>query len=96
MQQYLITAYDYTDTEALERRLAVRENHLAGARRLKESGNFLTGGAILDAEGKMIGSMMVAQFASTDDLEAWQLDEPYLTGRVWEKVEIQPFRMANV
>jgi len=96
MQQYLITAYDYTDTDALQRRLAVRENHLAGARRLKETGNFLTGGAILDADGKMIGSMMVAQFASPDDLEAWQRDEPYLTGRVWEKVEIQPFRMANV
>ncbi|MBC6610676.1 hypothetical protein H8B15_07065 [Hymenobacter sp. BT507] len=96
MQQYLITAYDYTDPEALQRRLAVRENHLAGARRLKATGNFLTGGAILDAEGKMIGSMMVAQFATPEDLAAWQRDEPYLTGRVWEKVEIQPFRMADV
>jgi hypothetical protein len=48
MNQYLITAYDYTDTEALPRRMAVRQAHLDGARQLKEAGHLLLGGAILD------------------------------------------------
>jgi uncharacterized protein len=59
MNQYLVTAYDYTDTEALQRRMNVRPHHLDGAKGLKESGNFILGGAILNDEGKMIGSVMI-------------------------------------
>lgn len=31
MKQYLVTAYDYTDAEAFERRLGARPHHLDGA-----------------------------------------------------------------
>ena len=36
--EYLITALDGTDADALDRRLAVREAHLAGAQQLAERG----------------------------------------------------------
>ena len=55
MNQYLITAYDGTDENALERRMNVRPFHLEGAKKLKENGNFIIGGAILNEEGNMIG-----------------------------------------
>lgn len=96
MNQYLITAYDFTDTEALNRRMAVRSIHLDGARKLRENGNFVIGGAMLNEEGKMIGSTMVLQFNSEEELNAWKQDEPYITQRVWETVDVKPFRVANL
>ncbi len=60
--QFVITALDYTDADALDRRMANREQHLAGARNLFASGHFVSGGAILDDTGKMIGSTLHAEF----------------------------------
>lgn len=96
MNQYLITAYDYTDAGALERRMQVRSSHLEGAHQLRQTGNLLFGGAILNDDGQMIGSMMVMQFESLETLNAWKEQEPYITRGVWEKVEIKPFRQAAV
>lgn len=96
MNQYLITAYDFTDAEALKRRMDVRPHHLDGARALKESGNFLLAGALLNDEGKMIGSTMVLQFESEEQLEAWKQNEPYVTMGVWETVDVKPIKVANI
>ena len=56
--QFVVTALDHTDGEALQRRLANREAHIAGARRLIAEKRFISGGAILDAAGRMIGSTL--------------------------------------
>jgi uncharacterized protein YciI len=48
MDQYLITAYDYTDEGALQRRMNVRPHHLDEARKLKDKSNFIIGGAMLN------------------------------------------------
>lgn len=96
MKQYIITAFDFTDDGALERRLKVRPNHLAIAKKLKENGNFVLGGAMLNDKGKMIGSTMILQFETTVEFEAWQENEPYVTQKIWDKVEIKPFKVADV
>jgi len=96
MNQYLITAYDGTDENALERRMNVRPFHLEGAKKMKENGNFIFGGAMLNEQGKMIGSTMVLQFENPSDLQNWIDDEPYIQQKVWEKFEVTPFRVANV
>lgn len=96
MQQYLIHAYDYTDAQALERRMAVRPAHFETVKKLKESGNFILGGAILDSEGKMIGSNAIFQFDSREELDAYLAIEPYVVGKVWERITIHPFKVANV
>lgn len=96
MNQYLITAYDFTDTDALRRRMAVRPLHLDAARQLRETGNFVLGGAMLNDEGKMIGSVMVLQFETEEQLAAWKQNEPYITQKVWETVDIKPFKVANL
>jgi uncharacterized protein YciI len=96
MNQYIITAYDYTDTEALQRRMNVRPHHLDGAKDLKANGNFIIGGAMLNDEGKMIGSTMILQFETEEELLAWQQSEPYITQKIWETVDVKPFRVAAV
>ncbi|OOQ61089.1 YciI family protein [Mucilaginibacter pedocola] len=96
MNQYLITAYDFTDEHALERRMAIRPHHLDGASALKANGNFILGGAMLNDEGKMIGSTMVLQFETEEELEAWKQGEPYITQKVWETVDVKPFKVATV
>jgi uncharacterized protein YciI len=96
MQQYIIYAWDGTDEEALERRMKSRPAHFEIARQMKAKGNFIAGGAILNDSGKMIGSMMIMQFSSPDELQQWMENEPYLTGNVWKKTEVHPFRLAEV
>lgn len=96
MLQYLITAMDGSDESALERRMAVRPMHLEMARKLKASGNFIIGGAILNDNGVMRGSMMVVQFNSEQELQHWMDQEPYITENVWQKIEVKPFRIADV
>ena len=95
MKQYAVIAYDYTDPEALDRRMANREAHLAGVRQLAKQGSFLSGGAILNEQGKMIGSNAHFQFADRQAFDAWLSTEPYMTGRVWEHVDIQEVRLFD-
>ncbi|MEO6524294.1 MAG: YciI family protein [Mucilaginibacter sp.] len=95
MKQYLITGHDYTDEGALDRRMAVRPLHLAGTVQLRANGNYILGGAILDDAGRMIGSMMVLQFETEQELEAWKQQEPYITQKIWETVEVKPFKVAH-
>ncbi|NRB55590.1 MAG: hypothetical protein HRU39_06350 [Salinicola sp.] len=95
MKQYAVVAYDYTDDDALERRLANREAHLAGVRELAKKGKFLSGGAILDDDGKMVGSNAHFRFDDRADLDAWLETEPYMTGRVWERIDIREVKLFD-
>ena len=96
MKQYLVTGYDFQDEGALNRRMAVRPQHLEGVKKLKAAGNYVIGGAILSEEGRMIGSTMIVQFENLEELNAWKNSEVYITGKVWEKVDVQPFKVAEV
>ena len=62
----------------------------------KENGNFIIGGAILNDDGKMIGSSMILQFEKPQELQNWMDSEPYIQQKVWEKFDVKPFRVANV
>ena len=62
----------------------------------KLNGSFIIGGAKLDGEGKMCGSMLIVDLASEEVVREWLKDDPYVTGKVWEDVDIIPFRIAGV
>ena len=96
MNQYLVTAYDHTTEGAIQHRMDVRPHHLDWARELKANGNYILGGAILNEEEDMIGTVMILQFENEEELQAWQQGEPYITQKVWESVDIKPFRVADV
>jgi len=91
--EYLVIGWDGTDEGALDRRLAVRDAHLAGAQRLAERGELLSGGAILDDEGRMVGSSMHVCFSDQDAFDAWYAGEPYVTGDVWRDITVRPMRI---
>jgi uncharacterized protein YciI len=96
VKQYLIIANDGKDDEALDRRKEVRPLHLAGAKKLKEKNNFVIGGAMLDDDGNMRGSIMIVQFETQDDFQSWYDNEPYITQGVWKTIEVKQFRVADV
>ncbi len=92
--QFLLIAYDATDADALSRRLSAREKHLAYAEGQQKRGELLYGGAILDAEGKMIGSCGVYDFPDRDAMSDALSNDPYVTGKVWNTITIQQYRVA--
>lgn len=94
--QFLLVAYDGTDPGALERRMKIRPDHLEKIAVLKKKGHFLLGGAILDENEKMIGSMIVYEFPNRSALDESLRNEPYITGGVWQKIEISPYRLASI
>lgn len=96
MQQYLVYAWDGTDDQALERRMNARPAHFEGARKLKKNGNFIFAGALLNDQQKMIGSTMVVQFETPEELKNWMNTEPYIINNVWKKIEVHPFKVADV
>ena len=92
--QWLIIARDGTDAQAQERRMAARPAHLEHAAKLQAAGHLLVGGALIDDDGRMIGSAWVAQFETRAQLDAWLRTDPYVTGNVWQDIRIMPYRVA--
>lgn len=86
--QFIVTAYDFEDEDAINRRLSNREAHLLSIEKMVKEGTFISGGAILNDEGKMIGSSVHVEFPSRSDVDLWIKQDPYKTGRVWNRVEI--------
>ncbi len=92
--QFLLIARDGADDEALDRRMAAREQHIELGDQMRANGRMLYGGALLSEAGQMIGSMLVLDFPSREELDAWLKVEPYVLGDVWREVDIQPFRVG--
>ncbi len=87
--QFIVTGLDGKDDEALDRRMAAREGHLAMAKKMTDSGNWLFAVAMLDDEKKMVGSIVVCDFDSKEALQKEWLDhEPYVLGNVWKEITI--------
>ena len=94
--QFIVIAYDGIDDKAIERRKAVREDHLKNAKEMFDSGKWLYAAAILDDAGKMIGSMVMCDFVSREELKKqWLNSEPYVLGKVWEKIDINRAQAAS-
>ncbi|MFH1155639.1 MAG: YciI family protein [Pseudomonadota bacterium] len=93
--QFIVTGYDGTDDQALERRLAAREAHLKQARVLYDKGKWLYAAAVLNEQGNMAGSVIVCEFPSREALDReWLKNEPYILGDVWKTVDIKRAQVA--
>lgn len=92
--QYIIMAYDGNDEKALERRSAFREEHLNKVEQMKDEKKHLYAAAILDDFGKMMGSLLIVDFQTKEELDDYLKVEPYVIGKVWEKIEIKPCRVG--
>lgn len=92
MPSYLIIGRDHPNK--LERRLAARDAHVELGDKLVRDGKLTYGGAMLDDEGTMIGSILVGHFESRQELDDWLKIEPYVTEDIWSEVEIREFRVG--
>ncbi|KAF9120652.1 hypothetical protein BG015_006030, partial [Linnemannia schmuckeri] len=69
--QFIVIARDFTDPEAINRRLAIRSKHLVEARALRKSGQIQSAGALFtdhSASGKMIGSVIFFQAETAEEV----------------------------
>ncbi len=88
--QFMVRAYD--GAGLLEKRMEVRPRHLEG---MKKLGNHLICAAgLLDEQGKMKGSVLILDFASRKELDDYIANEPYVVGKVWEKIEVEPVNVV--
>lgn len=91
---FLIIAKDGDDADAPARRQAVRARHLEGAQALAAAGTLQLGGALLDAEGAMIGSAMLVEAPDEAAVHALVARDVYSQGDVWREYEVYPFKRA--
>jgi uncharacterized protein YciI len=88
---FLIPGYDGKDEQALERRLAARPDHIRLGDQLRDQGKVRYGVAMLDDDNKMIGSVYVMNMDTREELDQYLAIEPYVTGNVWQKIDIMPY-----
>jgi len=86
--QFVIIGLDGTDSAATERRAKARQAHINLGDELRQSGNMWYGAALLHDDGTMKGSMILVDFESEEELQAWLDKEPYVVGDVWRNVAI--------
>jgi len=90
--QFMIKAYD--GEGMLAKRMEVRPRHLEGMNRLGR--HIVCAGGLLDAEGKMKGSVLILDFPDRAAFDAYLENEPYVTEHVWDKVEVEVMNVVLV
>lgn len=90
---FIITGHDGSDDQALERRINAREEHMLGVAEMVKQKKLLYAAALLNDEGTMIGSAMIVDFESRDELDRYIETEPYVTGEVWENIDVKPCKI---
>ncbi len=93
---YAIISEDVADS--LPRRAKAREAHLARLRELVDEARLLVAGPhpAIDSEDPgpagFSGSLVVADFASLEEAQAWADADPYVEAGVYARVTVKPFK----
>ncbi|PSU48673.1 hypothetical protein C9J12_11525 [Photobacterium frigidiphilum] len=93
---YVIFSQDVENS--LERRLSVREQHLARLQALQAEGRLLVAGPMpaIDSENPgeagFTGSTVIAEFNSLEDAKTWADADPYIAAGVYANVIVKPFK----
>ncbi|MGF1446158.1 MAG: YciI family protein [Pikeienuella sp.] len=75
---------------AIELRKANRDAHLAHIH--AADGAISQAGPFLDADGEMVGSLLIFEAEERATVEAWCAADPYATAGLFERVEIRPWK----
>lgn len=93
--QFTIIARDDTAEGTLDKRLGAREKHMERIHAMKAEGTIIDGGALLDDEGRMIGSVVLCEFPDRAGLDDYIQSEIYFTEGVWKDIAVLPFRRVQ-
>ena len=84
--------------KSLEKRKSVRPAHLERIQALVHEGRIIVAGPhpAIDAEDPgeagFTGSLIVAEFSSLEEAQAWANADPYVTAGVYARVTVKPFK----
>ena len=93
---YAVISEDIKDS--LPRRAKARAAHRARLSALVDEGRLLLAGPhpAIDAEDPgpagFTGSLIIADFASLEEAQAWARDDPYVEAGVYANVVVKPFK----
>lgn len=93
---YLIYSEDVENSLAL--RMSVREQHLARLRDLQDEGKLLVAGPCpaIDSndpgDAGFSGSLIIAEFDSLPQAQAWADKDPYIEAGVYKSVTVKPYK----
>ena len=93
---YAIMSKDVEDS--LERRASARPEHLARVNTLVDEGRLLVAGphpavdAMEPGAAGFTGSLIIAEFDSLEEAQAWANDDPYVKAGVYSSVTVRPFK----
>ena len=93
---YAIVGQDVPDS--IDRRLAARPAHLERLQGLQQAGRLLLAGPFpaIDSNDPgaagFSGSLIVAEFDTLADAQAWAEADPYLAAGVYADVSVKPFK----
>ena len=93
---YAIISEDVENS--LEKRKLARPEHLARLQLLKDEGRLILAGPHPKVDNDnpgdagFTGSLVVAEFNSLADAEAWAAIDPYIAAGVYAKVTVKPFK----
>ena len=95
---YAIISQDVDNS--LEKRKSARPAHLERLEQLKQQGRLILAGPhpAIDSndpgEAGFTGSLVVAEFASLEDAQAWADSDPYIDAGVYSQVTVKPFKLV--
>lgn len=96
MPLFVITCTDHEGT--LEKRLAIRPQHLARLEKLDAEGRVIVAGAMPKdrdhPEAGFYGSTLILDFDSREELDIWLADEPFLKEGIYADIDVKPFNKA--
>ena len=93
---YALVGQDVPDS--LERRLAARPAHLERLQALQQAGRLLLAGPFPSIDSNdpgpagFSGSLIVAEFDTLADAQAWADADPYVAAGVYASVSVKPFK----
>lgn len=92
---YAIVAEDVPNSQKLRR--AARSAHLLRLQHLQDEGRLVLAGPMLAMDAPVpgpsgcAGSLIVAEFPSLEEAEAWLAAEPFVTEGVFARTWVHPF-----
>lgn len=96
MPLFVVSCTDQEGT--VEKRLAIRPQHLARLQKLNDEGRLIVAGAMpkdpANPQAGFYGSTIIVDFDSRKELDAWLQDEPFLKEGVYAHIDVKPFNKA--
>ncbi|RLV58851.1 YciI family protein [Parashewanella curva] len=93
---YMISSQDVENS--LELRKSARASHIERLKQLSAEGRLMIAGPhpAIDneepGEAGFTGSLVVAEFASLEEAQAWADADPYVAAGVYQHVTVKPFK----